>query len=133
MNNQECQKLIFQLLGGDIIDFKIDYGHLYIKIKANDVLKVLTVIATNSSTSFISLFDLFVVNYNEYDCLYYQLHSFILDKSIFVFCKILNNTSLQSVTLLFQNAAWYEREAFEKFGIRFINHPDLRPILSLHD
>lgn len=133
MNNQECQKLILQLLGKDVVNFKIDHGYLYIEINASDVLKVLTVIATNSLTSFVSLFDLFVVNYNEYDCLYYQLHSFIIDKSVFVFCKILKNTRPQSVTLLFQNAAWYEREAFEKFGIRFINHPDLRPILSLHD
>ena len=37
--------------------------------------------------------------------------------------------SIQSVESIWRVANWYEREAYDLFGIRFENHPDLRRIL----
>lgn len=131
MNNFECQKLISQLLGNDIISSKIEKGCLYIEIRYDKILKALTILATNSAISFSSLFDLFAVDYRKKHGsmnLYYQLHSFTLDISIFALIKVQENSEIQSATLLFNNAEWYEREAFEKFGIKFLNHLELRPI-----
>lgn len=40
-----------------------------------------------------------------------------------------DNPSVKSLTSLFWNANWYEREAWEMFGINFEGHPELYPLL----
>ena len=37
---------------------------------------------------------------------------------------------VSSVTAIFANAAWYEREIREMFGVSFEGHPDLRRLLT---
>jgi NADH-quinone oxidoreductase subunit C len=43
------------------------------------------------------------------------------------------NPEVESVSLVWHSADWHEREAFDLFGIKFLNHPDLRRILMPDD
>ena len=44
-----------------------------------------------------------------------------------------DNPEVESVTAVWKGADWYEREIAELFGIKFKNHPDLRPLLLPED
>jgi NADH-quinone oxidoreductase subunit C len=43
------------------------------------------------------------------------------------------NPEVNSIALIWRCADWHEREAFDMFGIVFLNHPDLRRILMPYD
>ena len=44
--------------------------------------------------------------------------------------KSAEKTPIDSVTHLFPSANWFERETWDMFGICFLNHPDLRRIMT---
>ena len=46
------------------------------------------------------------------------------------YCKDDESPSLQSATSIWASANWYEREAYDLFGIVFKSHPDLRRLLT---
>ena len=64
----------------------------------------------------------------------YHLHS--IERNQRVRLKALlpgTDPAIESVTGVWRGANWYEREVFDLFGIRFLNHPDLRRILMPDD
>lgn len=58
----------------------------------------------------------------------YVLRNLNLNKIVFV--KVITSEEVQSITNIFSNAEWYECEVYEMFGIKFLNHPNLRRILT---
>jgi NADH:ubiquinone oxidoreductase subunit C len=40
-----------------------------------------------------------------------------------------DNPEIQSIVPVYWNANWYEREVYELFGVNYIDHPDLRPLV----
>jgi NADH-quinone oxidoreductase subunit C len=64
----------------------------------------------------------------------YHLHSIERNERLRLKCRIRGaDPVIESVTPVWRSANWYEREAFDLFGIRFLNHPDLRRILLPDD
>jgi len=65
---------------------------------------------------------------------YYHLESTSLKHKIVLKVSTdRNNPEVVSVTSVWKGADWHEREAYDMFGIKFINHPDLRRILMPYD
>jgi NADH-quinone oxidoreductase subunit C len=64
----------------------------------------------------------------------YHLHSVAANQRVRLKCRLGGaEPAIESVTSVWRGANWYEREAFDLFGIRFLNHPDLRRILLPDD
>ena len=57
----------------------------------------------------------------------YHIYSFKLNYTLRIKANIDDNPpAIESVTSVWRSADWYERETFDMYGIKFINHPDLR-------
>lgn len=63
-------------------------------------------------------------------CVVYDLLSFIRNSRLRVKIFINEIASIFSITSIYINANWWEREVWDLFGIYFEKHPDLRRILT---
>jgi len=44
-----------------------------------------------------------------------------------------NNAEIETVTDIWRTAEFHEREVYDLFGVRFLNHPDLRRLILTDD
>jgi NADH-quinone oxidoreductase subunit C len=64
----------------------------------------------------------------------YHLHSVERKERVRLKCRLPGTDAvIDSVTPVWASANWYEREVFDLFGVKFLNHPDLRRIMMPDD
>lgn len=102
-------------------------------VKAEYLLHLLTFLKLHTNTQYKILIDVTAVDYpsrkQRFEVVY-QLLSIHYSGRIRVKICIDEMTPVHSVTALFATANWFERETWDMFGICFLNHPDLRRILT---
>lgn len=112
---------------------KVAFGELTIETSLNEIVKVLKFLRDDGRCRFEVLIDLAGVDYPgrepRFDVVYHLL-SPRSGQRIRVRIKTDEATPVPSVVEIFSAANWYEREAFDMFGILFSDHPDLRRLLT---
>lgn len=118
---------------GAIVSAHVAFDELTLVAEARRIPEVLTTLRDNANYRFIQLIDLCGADYPErarrFDVVYHLL-SLKLNARVRVKIMTDEDTPVPSVTSVFSNADWYEREAFDLFGIFFDGHPDLRRLLT---
>ena len=104
----------------------ISSNNEYFNISKDQLIREL--VYMKNKFQFNILQDCFGLRKYENISIYYQLFSKKLSKVIFLFIEDCN-PSIKSITSIFPNANWYEREIFEQFGLTFIGHPDLKKLM----
>ncbi len=116
-----------------INDGFIKYEQIQITVNPEELISTLEFLKDNDICQFRQLTDIAGVDFperlNRFDIVYHFL-SFKNNIRIRVKTEISENSAIQSITQLFPAANWFEREAFDMYGIQFTDHPDLRRILT---
>ena len=111
----------------------IKFGQIQINVSVDDLMSTLEFLKDSDSCQFRQLTDIAGVDFPErekrFDVIYHFL-SFKHNARVRVKTQISENESIHSITQLFPAANWFEREAFDMYGIQFTDHPDLRRILT---
>ncbi len=111
----------------------VAFGEQTLTVALEDIVEVLTYLRDDPKCQFEILIDLAGVDYPErakrFDVVYHLL-SPRLNQRIRVKVSTNETTPVASVNDVFPAANWYEREAYDMYGIRFTGHPDLRRLLT---
>jgi len=116
------------VLSSDIFD-----KNLIILIDQSNLVEVIKFLKDEDMFSFTQLIDLCGVDYPHEEIRFqvvYNLLSMNNNSRITIKAFTDKSNSVPSIKEIFPSADWYEREAFDLYGINFLGHDDLRRILT---
>lgn len=127
--------------GDKLVSLKLALGELTIEVAAADYLAVMTSLRDEPDLGFEEIIDLCGVDYSTYGDGSWSGRRFAAVSHLL---SIANNWRLRvrvfaeddefpvidSVTGVWKSVNWFEREAFDLFGIAFVGHNDLRRLLT---
>jgi NADH-quinone oxidoreductase subunit C len=120
-------------LPGAVTASEIRRGELCCNVERDELLRVLQFLRDDPKCRFTLLCDVCGVDYPDralrFDIVY-NLLSVQLNQRIRLKIETDEEHQVPSATGLFSAAGWWEREAWDLFGIFFADHPDLRRILT---
>ena len=127
------QERVVALLGDRIIDQGIAFGELTVRMHRETILDAVRMLHDDAGTGFISFVDICGADYPDRDDRFdvvYHLLSPTRNARIRLKVRTDDETPVPSITPVFPGADWFEREAYDFYGILFSGHPDLRRILT---
>ena len=129
----EIAETIMATQKDEVIDSKIAYGELTITVKREAIVEFMRFLHDDARLGFESFIDVCGVDWPQrtqrFDVVYHLL-SPRKNRRIRVKVMTEEEAPVPSVTSVFPGADWFEREAYDLYGILFTGHPDLRRILT---
>ncbi len=124
---------IKEKLDAQVSDATVAFGELTIETEPGDILDVLSFLKRDVQCQFISFIDVSGADYpgreRRFDLVYHLLSP---RQNIRIRIRVMTDetTPIPSATEIFPGADWFEREAYDLYGILFTGHPDLRRLLT---
>ena len=138
---EHISSTISTVLGDLVKNISVAFGEVTLLVSAANYLAAAALLRDAAGCKFEQLIDLCGVDYSEYKdgqyeglryCVSTHLLSVSLNQRVRlkVFCPDDDFPVIDSLNGLWNSANWFEREAFDLFGIVFEGHNDLRRILT---
>lgn len=120
-------------LGDMLVSSHIAFGELTLKVEASSIVDVLTRLRDDPELRFVNFIDICGVDWpareKRFDVVYHLLSPY-KNTRIRVKVEADDETPVPSATGVFPGALWFEREAYDLYGVLFSGHPDLRRLLT---
>jgi NADH-quinone oxidoreductase subunit C len=120
-------------LGPALTAWRVSLGELSLDVEREKLLRAIELLRDDPACRFGCLIDICGVDYPErarrFDVVYHLLSPWH-NHRIRVHVAADEETPVPSLTGIFPTANWFEREAYDLYGILFSGHPDLRRILT---
>ena len=119
--------------GDDIVEWHVAVGELTVTVAAAEILPFVIFLRDDPRLAFINLTDVCGVDWpareKRFDVVYHFLSP---RQNTRIRVKVMTDeaTPVPSITPVFPGADWFEREAYDFYGVVFTGHPDLRRILT---
>jgi len=118
---------------GLVTSASVAFGELSVTASAGRIVDLLTWLRDDPDLQFHQLIDVCGADYParplRFDVVYHLL-SMTKNRRIRVTVQTDEDTPVPSVVGVFPGAEWFEREAFDMYGVFFAGHPDLRRLLT---
>ncbi len=118
---------------GGVLSLDIKFDELTLVCNAPDIVSILSFLRDDAQCQFINITDICGVDWpsraRRFDVVYH-LMSPRQNLRIRVKVEVGEGETVPSVFSVFPGADWFEREAYDLYGILFTGHPDLRRILT---
>jgi NADH-quinone oxidoreductase subunit C len=117
----------------DVLGAGVVRGELVLEVRTTAIVKVLAFLRDDANCLFKQLIDLCGVDWPERELRFdvvYHLLSLKHNQRVRLKVRTDEDTPVPSVTSVYSCAGWFEREAWDMFGIFFADNPDLRRLLT---
>ena len=125
------QATLTKALGDHLVEAHEEHGELLLTVKRDSIEDVLRILRDDHAYQ--QLMEIAGVDYpsrSERFEVVYMLLSLTTNSRIMVKCSASEGTPVPTVTTLWPNASWLEREVFDLYGVLFAGNADLRRILT---
>jgi len=120
-------------LPGAATGHSLAFNQLTVTVEATRIVDVVKYLRDDPACRFVNIIDITAVDYpgreKRFDVVYHLL-SPTLNTRIRLRAEADETTQVPSIIDVFPGADWFEREAYDLYGILFRGHPDLRRILT---
>src|SRR5215203_4229701 len=128
MSTEELKSLLPEIFPASTLEEGGEW--LTLNLGANELHEAAVQLRTKSDFDFDFLFCLTCIDWKTHLTMVYHLTSTKFRHNIVVRSNLDNNKpEIETVSHLWKTAEFHEREAYEMFGVNFINHPDLRLLI----
>jgi NADH dehydrogenase (ubiquinone) Fe-S protein 3 len=120
-------------IAGHIAPDCFAYNENIFVVAPEHIIPVFYFLRNHTQTQFKILIDITAVDYPEREKRFEVVYNFLsIQHNARIRIKVLVDemTPIQSICSLYSSANWLERETWDMFGVFFVNHPDLRRILT---
>jgi NADH-quinone oxidoreductase subunit C len=126
-------QLIVGALPGAALDHAVAFNQLTVNVDLSKIVDIVRVLRDDSRLRFVNFTDVTAVDYPgrelRFDVIYHFL-SPVLNARVRLRGQAGETTQVPSIIGVFPGADWFEREAYDLYGVIFTGHPDMRRLLT---